>query len=472
MSEMMSLAQAASVLGCDVAAGEIGFSGVSTDTRTLRSGDLFIALDGPNFDAHTLLASARQKGAVAAVVNRPVDDPLVQLPVADTRLALGCLAAAWRERFNGRLVAITGSNGKTTVKEMVASILSCRGEVLATAGNFNNDIGMPLTLLRLRPAQHHYAVIEMGANHKGEIAYLSRLARPDVALVTNAAAAHLAGFGSLDDVARAKGEIWQGLKPGGVAVINADDRYADEWNALVAGDKVIHFGLEADVALKCDAGACVARGQFRNQFTLATPLGDVDISLQLTGQHNVTNAMAATAVAIAAGADLAEVAQGLARMRPVKGRLQPRISAWGQLLIDDSYNANPDSVGAAIDVLGQMAGEKILVLGDMAELGDGADEQHRQVGALAAQRGVNGLLATGPLCRQAVKGFGCHGQWFETKEELIKALASYLAKSSDTVTVLVKGSRSAAMEQVIDSLVSGAGEAAAVASAANIEMGS
>ncbi len=477
MSEtMMTLAQAATALACEAPAGDAGFSGVSTDTRTLRSGDLFIALDGPNFDAHSLLAGARQKGAVAAVVSRPVDDALPQLQVADTRLALGQLAAAWRAGFKGCLVAITGSNGKTTVKEMVASILGCRGEVLATAGNFNNDIGMPLTLLRLRPQLHRYAVIEMGANHKGEIGYLSRLARPDVALITNAAAAHLAGFGSLDDVAQAKGEIWQGLARGGVAVVNADDHYARYWNTLVSDYKVIHFGAEADVALKSGAARPpeqrLSQGRFRNQFTLATPLGDVAISLQLAGQHNVWNAMAATAVAIAAGADLADVAQGLGRMRPVKGRLQPRISAWGQLLIDDSYNANPHSVAAAIDLLGQMAGESILALGDMAELGDEAAQQHHQVGELAARRGVDRVFACGPLCREAVAGFGRGGQWFETREELIKALASYLAERGEDLTVLVKGSRSAAMEQVVDSLVAGTAESGRAASSAAIEMGS
>ncbi len=468
---MMTLAQAAAVLGCDVADKEGGFSGVSTDTRTLRSGDLFVALDGPNFDAHALLADARAKGAVAAVVNRRVDDALSQLLVADTRRALGQLAAAWRARFDGRLVAITGSNGKTTVKEMVASILGCRGEVLATAGNFNNDIGMPLTLLRLRPELHQYAVIEMGANHSGEIAYLSQLAQPDVALVNNAAAAHLAGFGSLDDVAQAKGEIWQGLGRDGIAVINADDHYVDYWRSLVVGHKVIHFGSEADVALKRQATAGVTRGQFRNQFTLTTPLGDVDVSLQLAGRHNVFNAMAATAVAIAAGADLANVAQGLGRMRPVAGRLQPRISAWGGLLIDDSYNANPESVGAAIDVLGQLAGKKVLVLGDMAELGDDAAQQHHRVGALAAHSGIDQLFATGPLCREVVQGFG-GGQWFETRDELVSALTTYLVDSQGAVAVLVKGSRSAVMEQVVDALVAGTGAVGEGATPAKIEMGS
>ena len=456
---MMTLAQAAQALASKTSSGEIGISGVSTDTRTLRSGDLFIALQGPNFDAHTMLAKAREKGAVAAVVSRSVDDELPQLLVNDTREALGKLASFWRAQFKGCLVAITGSNGKTTVKEMLASILSCKGEVLATAGNFNNDIGMPLTLLRLRPNQHQFAVIEMGANHSGEIAYLSKLAKPDVAIVNNAAAAHLAGFGSIEEVAQAKGEIWQGLGRSGIAVINADDAFADYWNGLVTDHKVIHFGAEADVALKSAKGAGVAQGKFSNQFTLATPKGDVDINLQLAGHHNIFNAMAATAVAIAAGADLGEVKEGLSRMRPVKGRLHSRISAWGQLLIDDSYNANPQSVGAAIEVLAQVQGERILVLGDMAELGEEAAHLHYQAGALAEKQGIDRLYATGSLSREAVNGFGDGGEWFETQEELIKTLANYLAEGSDAVTVLVKGSRSAAMERVIEALVDGFGGA-------------
>ncbi len=459
MSAMMGLGEAARILGSEAPQTDAAFSGVSTDTRTLRGGDLFYALQGPNFDAHTMLGKAREKGAVAAVVSRPVDDPLPQLVVADTRLALGRLAAAWRARFQGRLIAITGSNGKTTVKEMVAAILGCKGGVLATAGNLNNDIGVPLTLLRLRPDLHHYAVIEMGANHQGEIAYLSGLARPDVALITNAAAAHLAGFGSVDDVARAKGEIFQGLAADGVAVINSDDHYADVWQQLVAGRKVVTFGRGGDVSLLEEQGSCLAQGRFINRFTLATPKGELHIQLPLIGCHNIVNAMAATAVAIAAGADGAEIEAGLGRMRAVKGRLQPRMSAWGQLLIDDSYNANPQSLGAAMEVLATMEGEKILVLGDMAELGEEAETLHRQAGERARELGIDQLYGCGPLSRAAVEGFGDEGHWFDSREALAAALISQLSQPGSAGTVLVKGSRSAAMEAVVGRLVAGTGVA-------------
>lgn len=432
----------------------LSFDGVSTDTRTLNVGQLFFALNGPNFDGHDVLAQARDRGAVAAVVSRQVDDVLPQLLVSDTRLALGQLAGAWRQQFKGKLIALTGSNGKTTVKEMLASILACKGEVLATAGNFNNDIGMPLTLLRLRPEQHQFAVIEMGANHRGEIAYLSGIAQPDVALLNNAGAAHLAGFGSLDAVAKAKGEIWQGLAASGCAIINADDVYSRYWQSKLSGQKTQSFGTtaQADVHLVGSVSACFEQGQFCSRFEMQTPQGTLSIALPLAGQHNVMNALAATAAALMVGAELADVQQGLETMTPVNGRLQAKKSRWGQLLIDDSYNANPPSLTVAIDVLSQMQGEKIVVLGDMAELGDNAASLHYQAGVVAQQRGIDALYGIGEFSREAVRGFGRGGHGFESQQALIDALCEHLSKTGKGVAVLVKGSRSAAMDKVVTAL--------------------
>jgi len=453
MSAMMSLAQAAKAMSASFSGdGALMMSGVSTDTRSLKQGDLFIALEGPNFDAHTLLAQAREKGAVAAVVHRDIDDELLQLNVADTRLALGQLAAAWRQQFQGQLVAVTGSNGKTTVKEMLASIFAQSGQVLATSGNFNNDIGMPLTLLNLRP-QHDYAVIEMGANHMGEIAYLTALAQPQVALVNNVGGAHIEGFGSLENIAKAKAEIWQGLVDGGVAVINIDDQFAPQWLAGLNHRPRLTFGNNGDVSLQANQGFCWRNERFANRFTLQTPEGMLDIDLPLAGEHNVKNAMAAAAVALAVGVGLNTIKHGLEIMLPVKGRLQAKSSRWGQLVLDDSYNANPASVKAAIHVLAAMAGEKILVLGDMGELGPEAAAMHHQVGCIATQEKIDRLFAVGELSRQCAAGFGEGAQWFATREALIQALNAYLSETSQAVTVLVKGSRGSAMDKVVDELV-------------------
>ncbi len=453
MTAMMSLAQAAEAMAAAfLGDGTREFTGVSTDTRSVKKGDLFIALEGPNFDAHSLLAQAREKGAVAAVVHRCVDDELAQLMVSDTRLALGHLAAAWRQQYPGKLVAVTGSNGKTTVKEMLASIFAQSGEVLATVGNFNNDIGMPLTLLNLRP-QHDYGVIEMGANHMGEIAYLTSLARPDVALVNNVAGAHIEGFGSLENIAKAKAEIWQGLVAGGVAVINVDDQFSPGWRKLLGDRETVSFGRHGDVCLVESQGFCWHDGRFVNTFTMDTVKGSLAINLPLAGEHNVNNAMAATAVALAAGVTLEAIKQGLEKMTPVKGRLQAKASLWGQLIIDDSYNANPDSTQAAISVLANMAGEQILVLGDMGELGPEAEQKHRQIGLIAKQKKISALFAVGSLSRQAAQGYGDGALWFETREELTLALTMYLSKKNQAVTVLVKGSRGSAMDKVVDELV-------------------
>ena len=477
----MMLSQVARALNVAAPAGaDITIAGVSTDTRTLNPGELFFALSGPSFDGHDYCGRALERGAAAVVVARAVDVSLPQLVVADPRRALGQLAAAWRQRFTGPLVAITGSNGKTTVKEMISAILRQRGEVLATAGNLNNDIGVPLTLFRLQPGHHDYAVIEMGANHVGEIAGLTALAQPDVALVTNVGKAHLEGFGSLDDVARAKGEIWQGLKEDGVAVLNADDAYIDYWTGLVAAHRQLRFGSveDVDVRLTSEDGWQAVKSGFRNRFTMMmpagmmpagmmptgmtpagmTPVGPVTIDLPLAGRHNIMNALAATAATLAAGAELADVKAGLEAMTPVRGRLQPHLTHAGQLLIDDSYNANPQSLHAAMEVLAGISSTAVLVLGDMAELGDTAAELHCDAGRSARQLGISYVYGVGALAAHACRGFGEGARCFDDQAELIKVLRQDLQALGSDTAVLVKGSRSARMEQVVAALSRDVGE--------------
>ncbi|MFZ5594679.1 MAG: UDP-N-acetylmuramoyl-tripeptide--D-alanyl-D-alanine ligase [Pseudomonadota bacterium] len=449
---MMKLAEAAAALGAGMSGGDALFQAVNTDTRTIQPGDLFIALRGERFDGHAFVAEAAAKGAVAALVSEPVETALPLLRVADTRLALGRLGAAWRTRFTIPLIAVTGSNGKTTTKEMLAAIFARRGPVLATQGNLNNDIGVPLTLLRLR-AEHRCAVIEMGANHPGEIAYLSELARPTVALITNAAMAHLAGFGSLDEIARTKGGIYAGLAGQGAGIVNADDAYAGFWRSLLGGRRCMTFGMreQADVSALPGSVRCQLGDEaIITAFQMRTPAGDIDVSFPLMGEHNVMNALAAAAAALAAGATLADVKDGLEAMQAVKGRLQVKKAGCGARVIDDTYNANPPSLLAAINVLASVAGRKVLVLGDMGELGDDAPLFHRQVGERARQAGIDKLYATGELSRDAAQAFGADGGHYASHDELIAALAADLDAQT---TVLVKGSRFMRMEQVVEALV-------------------
>jgi len=442
---MMSLAEAARLLQGELRGIDAQIAAVSTDSRNLRPGGLFVALVGPRFDGHDFVAAAWRQGACAALVSRPVAAALPQIQVADTRLALGRLGAAWRARFGGWVIALTGSNGKTTVKEMLAAILSCRGRVLATQGNLNNDIGVPLTLLRLT-ADYAYAVIEMGANHAGEIAYLTQLARPDVALVNNAGPAHLEGFGDLNGVARAKGEIYQGLGPRGIAVINGDDPYADYWTGLVSGREVYDFGLDqpARVAGRALDADC-------NRFRLQAAEQYVDIQLPLLGRHNLRNALAAAATGLAVGIDLEAIRQGLETMAGVAGRLQPLSGLNGCQLINDTYNANPASLAAALAALAGVAGPKWLVLGDMAELGPGTAALHKQAGHQVRAAGFQRLYGLGSYSRYAVEAFGSGGRHFETVETLIAALREAVVQ--ERPTVLIKGSRSMRMERVIQALL-------------------
>jgi UDP-N-acetylmuramoyl-tripeptide--D-alanyl-D-alanine ligase len=454
---MMLLTQAAKVLNGRVVhgVGAVRFTAVSTDTRRLQPGDLYVALRGEHFDGADFIAQAVQSGAVAALVNKDrIEDQgsrieqetnIPLLVVEDTKLALGQLAAYWRSQFDIPLVAITGSNGKTTVKEMLASILRTAAgsveAVLATCGNLNNDIGMPLTLLQLN-AQHRYAVIEMGMNHPGEIDYLTRIACPQVALINNASGAHLEGMGSVEAVALAKGEIFSGLQHEGSAIINADDEYAPLWRSLAGVHSLLEFGLnsQADVSGQWYPHASGLR------LIAQTPSGDFTADLQVPGEHNARNALAATAAAIALNLPLESIVAGLEKFCGVAGRLQRKPARLGATVIDDTYNANPASLRAAIAVLAQATGKRMLVLGDMGELGENAAAFHAEIGVAARQSGVEKLFALGELSRDAVRKFGSGAQHFESIEDLQNALDAELG--ADT-TVLVKGSRFMKMERVV-----------------------
>lgn len=438
------LSTAAGWLDTEQLGEDAEFFGVSTDSRAIEPGMLFIALRGPNHDGHDHVASALEKGAMAALVERPLDINIPQLVVEDTRLALGRLAAAWRGTLRTPLVAVTGSNGKTTVKEMCAAILSRVGATLATRGNLNNDIGVPLTLLRLSP-EHRFGVIEMGANHPGEIAYLTGLATPQVAIITNAAPAHLEGFGSVEGVARAKGEIFTGLSEDGVAVINADDDFAGLWREMSAGHRTLCFGL----ARAADIGARGLGDVHGSELEVLTPLGAFNLNLPLPGRHNIMNALAAVSAAIALSIDFSDIAAGLASLSKVKGRLTTRPGRNGSTILDDSYNANPASLLAGLEVLAACGGRRLLVLGDMGELGENARELHRRAGEQAREMGIDALYTTGRLSQAASEAFGENGHFYESQQQLIEAL---LPRMNAELTVLVKGSRSSRMERVVEAL--------------------
>jgi UDP-N-acetylmuramoyl-tripeptide--D-alanyl-D-alanine ligase len=444
----MRLFEAAQAIGARAVGADVAFDQVSTDSRNLPAGALFVALRGPRFDGHGFAAQALAQGAAAVLVEASAQlDVSTAIVVEDSRLALGQLAAWHRRQMPARVLAITGSNGKTTVKEMCAAILKAHAgadAVLATAGNLNNDIGLPLIMLRLAPS-HRYAVLELGMNHPGELTYLTGLARPDVALVNNALRAHLEGLGSVAAVARAKGEIFSGLQADGVALYNADDPSADIWRELTRGRPTLGFGLSHG-----DIRADYRGLAFASELDLATPAGRVTVRLQVPGEHNARNAVAAAAACHALGVPLATIAAGLAGFTGVKGRLQEHACILGARLIDDTYNANPDSVAAAIAVLAAQPGQRILVLGDMGELGADAAALHREIGAQARAARIDRLLALGELSVETVKAFGPGAMHFERIEELLAEIE--VALGSD-VTVLVKGSRFMKMERVVNSFV-------------------
>lgn len=444
----VSLQTLAAVLDAELIGADCQIAAVTTDTRQITTGCLFVALKGERFDAHDFAADAVAAGARALLVSKRllVDTP--QLLVKDTRLALGQLAAWVRQQVPAKVVALTGSSGKTSVKEMAAAILRECGEVLHTAGNFNNDIGVPLTLLRLQP-QHDFAVIELGANHIGEIAYTTALTQPQSALVNNLAAAHLEGFGSLAGVAQAKGEIFAGLPADGIAIINADNNDWPHWQTQLQGKTVWRFSPQAAESVDFFASDIQMKDGVTH-FTLHSPFGTAAIALPLPGRHNVANALAATALAMSVGATLAAVSAGLKQLKAVPGRLFPVALAEGKLLLDDSYNANVGSMTAAAQVLAEMPGYRVMVVGDMAELGAEAEECHRQVGEAARLAGIDKVISVGTLS-QVLSAASGNGEHYQDKTAVIARVAELLSAHA-VITVLIKGSRSAAMEQVVRAL--------------------
>lgn len=432
------------------AGADVSFNTVTIDSRNIRSDDLFIAIKGPNFDGHDFIAQAQKEGACGVMVEKEVQTDLPLLQVQDTRLALGRLGALRRAQLADLpLIAVTGSCGKTTTKTMMAAILRQKGHTLATEGTLNNDYGVPLTLLKLQE-QHDYAVIEMGANHFEEIAYLTQMAKPHVAVITNAGPVHLEGFGNVYGVAQAKGEIFRGLIPSGVAVLNADDVHFEYWQALVFERKKVTFGESA----KADYRAIniSINAQYRPEFHLCSPLGEIKITLPVLGRHNILNALAAAAATAELGASLSDIQQGLLQMEPVNKRLNEYQGRHGGMIIDDSYNANPAGMAAALSVLMQYPGKRIMVLGSMGELGDLSEDYHYALGQQIRNIGVDILLAVGDLALHTVNAFGTGATHFNDHNSLLSELKPLLSK--DTV-VLVKGSRFMKMENIVQELIKG-----------------
>jgi UDP-N-acetylmuramoyl-tripeptide--D-alanyl-D-alanine ligase len=449
---MMLLSEAAGYMDGEFLSNEEAWvTCVGSDSRHITQNELFFAIKGDNFDGHQYAEQALKQGATAVVIANKDCKVRPAILVEDTKKALGRLAAAWRATFTLPLVAITGSNGKTTVKEMLAAILNATDSdasesraVLATQGNLNNDIGMPMTLLKLN-AQHKFAVIEMGMNHLGEIDYLTRIAQPNVAVINNAGTAHIGEVGSRENIAKAKGEIFAGLSSDGIAVINADDAFADYWKSLNKNRKILTFGLDS----KADVTATYEEVDDASQIQLTTPSGSIGFKLDMLGKHNVSNALAASTCAVALGVTNADIARGLKHFGGVKGRLQRKVGLNGASLIDDTYNANPDSMKAAIDVLANQAGKQIFVMGDMAELGAESVQMHAEIGAYAKQKGIDVLLALGENSMHAVQAFGANAIHYASLQALLDAASGAMKKDT---TVLVKGSRFMQMERVVDVL--------------------
>lgn len=442
----LSLSEIANQLGGQLVGDDCVVDSVCTDSRTLKSNELFIALKGPNFNAHSFIANAKDIGASGAIVEVLQEVDLPQIVVEDTKAALGALGAYVKQTLMPKTVAITGSSGKTTVKEMVTAILSRLGNVLATKGNFNNDIGVPLTLLRLEP-EHTFAVIELGANHLGEIAYTTQLTKPDVAVINNIAASHLEGFGDLCGVARAKGEIFDGLSSSGVALYNLDTQLASKWQWRLTDKTVRTFSCTKPTDAYCsdvvlDENGCA-------NFKLNTYKGSIYIELAVPGRHNVCNAVAAAAVALEFGASLEDIRLGLMQMSAVKGRLNLKSLANNIRLIDDTYNANVESTKAAIELLASYPGRHILVLGDMGELGHEARQYHQEIGEFARDLAIGNVLTLGVLSQAASSVLDEKGEHFSSRAPLIERLQQLMHNESRDTTILVKGSRSSHMELVV-----------------------
>lgn len=441
----MRLQEVQELTGGQLHGADAAFNAVSIDTRTLQAEELFIAINGEHFNGNHFVAAAAEKQAAAAITTEQTAVDLPILQVKDSRLALGKLGAHNRDLSQAKIIALTGSQGKTTVKEMTAGILAGCGEVLKTLGNLNNDLGVPLTLIRLE-AEHQFAVIELGANAPGEISYSSALTRPDVAHITNIAPTHLEGFGDLDGVARAKGEIWESLKEDGVAVINLDDAYGGQWLERLNGLNVVSVSALG----KANADFTVANLQFddamHSSFNLQTPQGAIEIKLSLPGQHNVANALAAAALSMQVGARLDDVKKGLESIEPIAGRMQVLTGLNNATLINDSYNASPSSFQAAIDVLARHQGTTIIAMGEMGELGSEAGKAHEALGEYAKAKGIDCLFGIGVLSELAVSAFADGGKFFSDMNELAEHIKPML---NQQVKVLIKGSRSAGMDKLV-----------------------
>ena len=442
---MMSLAEAAAAMQGRLSGADARFTGVSTDSRGIGAGELFVAIRGERFDGHDFLAMARERGAVGALVDarHAAPAPLPVVVVDETRRGLGQLGRHWRARFSPVVIAIAGANGKTTTKEMLAAILRAHageGAVLATKGNLNTDIGVPLTLLGLRAA-HRYCAIELGMNHPGEIAWLAAIAQPTIAVVTNAQREHMEFMKSVEASAEENAHALRALPPAGIAVLNADDACRPIFARAAGARQVVDFGLEG----KATVSGGYALKPLSSDLVVRTPAGEARATLAIPGLHHVRNAVAAAACAYAAGIPLAAIARGLADFRPYAGRMQARRTPGGAMLIDDSYNANPDSVRAAIDVLAACPAPTVLVLGDMGEVGEEGPAYHREVGAYARERGIGALYALGDASRDAAAAFGAGARHFDSADALVRALPA-------AATVLVKGSRFMRMERVVAAL--------------------
>lgn len=452
MNSMTNLQTVAGMMNGVLHGRDVSIAGVSTDSRRIAQGELFIALRGENFDGHEFLGAAAERGASAVVIDQLAakNGPLPACPyivVDDTRLALGRFAGEWRRRFDIPVIAVTGSNGKTTTKEMIAGIMrAALGEhVLVTRGNLNNDIGVPLTLLGLHD-WHRAAVVEMGMNHPGEISYLTMMVRPTIALVTNVQRAHLEGMGSLETIALEKGSIFDGLTENGVAVFSDDEPWAALWKRQNQNRKMLNFSFNHDAELV----ACYQGWRLVNDIDLDVADRKVSFTLPVPGAHNAFNAVAAAAATLAAGIDLEAISEGLSSFKGVKGRLQQRLGKQGCMIIDDTYNANPDSVKAAIEVLSSLPGRKILILGDMGEIGRGSAQYHDEVGGYAKSQGIDLLLALGDASARAASNFGQGARHFKKIDEMITAALKELTPET---TILVKGSRFMRMERVVDALI-------------------
>ena len=446
----LQLSEIAQAVNGRLVGADVCVEGVSIDTRQLQAGQLYVAIKGHQFDGHDFVAQAELADAGALLVDRPIASELPHIVVADTRLALAELAGYWRSQLSVRVIGVTGSNGKTTVKEMLATVLSTAGETLSTRGNLNNDIGVPLTLLRLTP-EHQFAVIEMGANHPGEIAYTSHYAKAEISVITNVGRAHIAGFVDLQGVAKTKGEIVENLAADGVAVLNADDAFFPYWQDVAAGRQIRSFGLAPSAQIRASNIVSELTEQgYETRFEIHVPQTEtVACRLKLAGEHNVRNALAVVAVATYFGLSLQQISTALAQLKPVTGRMQPLLGRKGNIVIDDTYNANPSSLKAALEALKADA-DNWVILGAFGELGPDSEAAHGEMGLTLKQMSIKRLFATGELAKHTVLAFGEGAEFFETQEQLISALNLAL---NGTETLLVKGSRSQKMENVVASLV-------------------